>query len=327
MTMKYDPQEIVKEKGLSPIPQEIEMKEEFESRYKKLFGEDYKRFLEYSFSYSRKAIRVNTLKISVDDLKKRLDAQWQMTPVPWCKEGFFLRFKDEDRFDIGNLVEHQLGYIYVQDPSSMIPPIVLNPKAGEVVLDLCSAPGSKTTQIAAMMENRGVIVANDVSGDRVKPLGLNTQRCGVMNTLIVLRMNKRIEQVFDKVLVDAPCSATGTVRKSLKTLQMWSPSSVKRVCSEQRRVLEEGWNALKPGGTLVYSTCTLEPEENEGMVSDFLQRHNDASIGEIRLDINRSAPIMEWEGKKYDSRVSETLRISPQDNDTEGFFVAKIRKS
>ena len=302
------------------------MKQGFVDRYKELLGDKYDAFLQHSLSYARKSIRVNTLKITVDKLQERLSEQWELTPVPWCKEGFFMQFKEKDRFDIGNLPEHQLGYMYVKDAASMIPPVVLDPQKDETVLDLCAAPGSKTTQLASMMGNTGVVVANDVSGSRMKPLGLNLQRCGVQNVIIALHANRRLPQTFDKVLVDAPCSATGTIRKSLKALQMWSPGFVERMAQLQRQVMEHGWNVLKPGGVMVYSTCSLEPQENEENISHFLEKHNDAALEDIDLDIVRSPAITEFDGRAYNSDVKKCLRIWPQDNNTEGFFVARLRK-
>ena len=312
--------------GVTPIPQRIAVKPEFEERYRALLGDRYDEFMRHSLAYARKAIRVNTLKIGAAALRKRLERDWSLTPVPWCDEGFFLEYRHGKRFDVGNLPEHQLGYVYVQDPASMIPPIVLDPKPGEFVLDLCAAPGSKTTQLAMMMANNGVLVANDVSGDRLKPLGLNLQRCGVMNTIVTVHANRHLPPVFDRVLVDAPCSATGTVRRSLKALQMWSPGFVRRMAAEQRSILECGWRLLKPGGTLVYSTCTLEPEEDEGQVSAFLDRHPDAEILLVDLPITRSPAVTSFNGAVYRQEVERCLRIGPEDNDTEGFFVAKLRK-
>lgn len=321
-----DQKSAVAHDGITPIPQRIQVKPAFEERYRALLGDRYDAFLDHSLAYARKAIRVNTLKITVPALVKRLERDWILTPVPWCPEGFFISYRHGKRFDIGNLPEHQLGYIYVQDPASMIPPVVLRPEAGETVLDLCAAPGSKTTQLAARMRNRGVLVANDVSGDRLKPLGLNLQRCGVANTLVTVRANRHFGPVFDRVLVDAPCSATGTVRRSLKALQMWSPGFVTRMAAEQRRILEQAWTLVKPGGTLVYSTCTLEPEEDEGQISAFLDKHLDAELLPVDLTINRSPAVLSFAGQEYRPEVAGCLRIGPQDNDTEGFFVAKLRK-
>jgi len=317
-----------------PQAQELEIKGAFEERYSKLLGNRYGEFMQYSTSYIRKAIRVNTLKIDVPKLVKRLEKRWHLEPVPWCKEGFWIRFKGDEtadeRFDIGNLLEHMLGYIYVQDPSSMIPPIVLAPQAGEHVLDLCAAPGSKTTQMVAMMKNAGVIVANDIKTDRLKPLGMNLQRCRVSNVIVSQMMGQRFAQkkiLFDKVLVDAPCSGTGTIRRSLKTLRMWNPNSIKRLVRDQKKLIEAGFQVLKKGGTLVYSTCTQEPEENEGVVSWLLEKYPEADVLDIKLDINRSESVLEFDGVQFDNRVKKCLRIYPQDNDTEGFFVSLIRKT
>ncbi|MFH1071994.1 MAG: RsmB/NOP family class I SAM-dependent RNA methyltransferase [Nanoarchaeota archaeon] len=318
-----------------PIPnrEKIMVKPAFIERYRQLLGKDYDKFMEYSFSYIRKAIRVNTLKSSVEEVKNRLEKKWHLVPVPWCKEGFWITFKgdeeQEKRFDIGNLIEHAMGYIYVQDPASMIPPVVLDPKPGELVLDMCAAPGSKTSQLAQYMENEGIIIANDIAGDRLKPLGVNLQRCGVANTVITLSQGRyflKAGLVFDRVLVDAPCSGTGTIRRSFKTLQMWSSNLIRRLVHDQRILIDTGYQVLKNGGILVYSTCTHEPEENEGIVSWLLEKYPDARLEEMQLDINRSTPMTAYNNTVYSEEVRRCLRIYPFDNDTEGFFVARIRK-
>ncbi len=309
---------------MKPIPQAIEFKPAFLQRYQTLLGDEFERFIEYSSAYIRKAIRVNTLKTSVPALVKRLH-HWELTPVPWCPEGFWIRHKHEERFDIGNLPEHALGYIYVQDPASMIPPIVLAPQPGEIVLDLCAAPGSKTTQLGALMQNEGVLIANDVSASRLTPLGMNVQRCGLQNVVVTLRANTSLAPIFDKVLVDAPCSGTGTIRRSLKVARQWSPSLVRRMAQEQRRLIRLAYELLRPGGVLVYSTCTLEPEENEGVVS-WLLSQVPAMLEPIELPIMRTDAVREWNGQSFHPSISRVLRILPQDNDTEGFFVARIRK-
>ncbi|MBU1202313.1 MAG: RsmB/NOP family class I SAM-dependent RNA methyltransferase [Nanoarchaeota archaeon] len=313
---------------LESIPQRIELKDKFVERYKIIFGADYDEFIKYSSSYIRKSVRVNTLKISVSELKKRLSANWDLEQVPWCKEGFWIKYRDEKRFDIGNTPEHQLGYIYVQDAASMIPAVVLAPKPGEVVLDMCAAPGSKTTQLAQYMKNKGVLVANDIKGDRLKALGINIQRCGVSNTVVTQQQGNYYRNLeFDRVLVDAPCSGTGTIRRSLKVLKMWGPHLVRKMSGIQRQLIEAGFLALKPGGNMVYSTCTQEPEENEAVVSHLLRRHQSAKLEDIKLNIKRREPILEFENLNINPKVKKCLRIAPQDNDTEGFFVAKITKN
>jgi len=313
----------------NPKTAELEFKKKFVDRYAALTDID--KFKEYSFSYLRKSIRVNTLKIDVDALVKRVSKEWKLVPVPWCAEGFWIEHRgegDEKRRDVGNLVEHALGYIYIQEASSMIPPLVLDPKPGERVLDMCAAPGSKTTQLAAMMNNKGVLVANDVTGVRLAALGVNLQRCGVRNVIMNRMQGFRIKDLeFDRVLVDAPCSGTGTIRKSLKTIDMWNPKLASHLAKTQRSLIRAGFELLKPGGTLVYSTCTLEPEEDEGIIDWLLSKYDNASVEEIELDgLKRSPAVVEFEGRKYSDEVKKCLRIWPQDNDTEGFFVAKLKK-
>lgn len=306
----------------------IVFKDGFIKRYQQLT--DFTTFKKYSLSFLRRSIRVNTLKISVNDLKKRLQNTWELEPIPWCKEGFWIDHKGEDeayRRDVGNLLEHQFGMVYIQEAASMIPPLVLDPQPGELVLDMCAAPGSKATQIAQYMRNQGVLIANDFKGDRLRPLGLNMQRCGISNAVVTMMRGHFFKDFqFDKILVDAPCSGTGTIRKSLKTLLMWNPHMVKRLASQQKQLLETAFQNLKVGGTLVYSTCTLEPEEDEGVVSYLLEKYPSAHLEEIKLPLQRSKPIIEFEGKKFHPPVEHCLRLWPQDNDTEGFFVAKIRK-
>jgi NOL1/NOP2/sun family putative RNA methylase len=315
-----------------PSSGKVAVKEKFEERYRALLCGRYDEFMNYSTSYARKSIRVNTLKITTPELLKRMEHNWRLEQVPWCREGFWIDHKgggEEKRYDVGNTPEHILGFIYVQDAASMIPPVVLASQPGETVLDMCAAPGSKTSQIAAMMKNQGALIANDLQGDRLKALGINIQRMGVRNAILTQMQGHRFATTsikFDRVLVDAPCSGTGTIRKAFINMQMWSPHLVKKLASQQKQLIKAGFESLKPGGVLVYSTCTLEPEENEGVVSSLVENYPGAKVEEIKLDIKRSPAILEFDGVKYDESVSKTLRIWPQDNDTEGFFIARIRK-
>jgi NOL1/NOP2/sun family putative RNA methylase len=312
---------------IMPNWEEIRIKEKFKDHYSKLT--DWEEFKKYSLSFLRRSIRVNTLKCSIDELKKRLEKDWELTQIPWCKEGFWIEHKaEEKRRDIGNILEHTLGYFYAQEAVSMIPPIVLDPKPGDFVLDMCASPGSKATQIAQYMENKGMLIANDFTGMRMKPLDINIQRMGITNAIVTLMHGANFRSFeFDKVLVDAPCSGTGTIRKSLKTLLIWNPKITKKFSMTQKKLLETGFNNLKKGGTIVYSTCSLEPEEDEEVVSYLLDNHQDAKIEEIKLPgLKSSIPVLEFQGKTYNPEVINCLRLWPQDNDTEGFFVAKIRK-
>ena len=211
----------------------------------------------------------------------------------------------------------------------MIPPVILDPKPHEIVLDIAASPGSKTTQIAQYMQNEGILIANDYTVERMKPLSINLQRCGVTNAIITLMEGqwfKRSGIELDKVLVDAPCSGTGTIRKSLKTIGIWNPDMIRRLSTTQKQLIETGFNLIKQDGTLVYSTCSLEPEENEEVVDFLLKKYENAKLEEIKLNLKKSPAILEFEDKKYSEEVKKCLRIWPQDNDTEGFFVAKIKK-
>ena len=306
---------------------QVEFKPKFIERYSKLT--DWEEFKKSSLSFLRRSIRVNTLKISIKELKQRIEKSWTLEQIPWCKEGFWIEHTKKERRDVGNLIEHSLGYFYLQEAASMIPPIVLEPKPSDIVLDMAASPGSKTTQIAQYMQNKGILIANDYTYERMKPLSINLQRCGVANAIITLMEGQWFKKSgieFDKVLVDAPCSGTGTIRKSLKTIRIWNPDMVRRLAITQRQLIETGFNLLKENGTLIYSTCSLEPEENEEVVNYLINKYENAKLEEIKLNIKKSNPILEFENKKYSDEIKKCLRIWPQDNDTEGFFVAKIKR-
>jgi len=312
-----------------PNSDEIEFKDKFIERYEKLTN--FNEFKKYSLSFLRRSIRVNTIKISIDKLKKRLEKNWALKQIPWCNEGFYIEHIKKERRDIGNLIEHSLGYFYTQEAASMIPPLVLDPKETDIVLDMAASPGSKSTQIASIMKNKGILIANDYTTKRIKPLSLNIQRCGITNCIITIMQGqwfKKSNIEFDKILVDAPCSGTGTIRKSLKTLRIWNPNMVKRLSITQKQLIETAFNILKPNGTLVYSTCSLEPEENEAVIDFLINKYENAELEEIKLsNIKRSKPILEFDNNNYNENINNCLRIWPQDNDTEGFFVAKIIKN
>ncbi|MFA6889281.1 MAG: RsmB/NOP family class I SAM-dependent RNA methyltransferase, partial [Candidatus Woesearchaeota archaeon] len=234
---------------------------------------------------------------------------------------------EEKRRDVGNLIEHSLGFIYIQEAASMIPPVVLDPQPGEIILDMCAAPGSKTTQIAQYMNNEGILIANDFQYQRLQALGLNMQRCGLRNCILTMMEGHWFKEFqFDRILVDAPCSGTGTIRKSLKTLLMWNRAGIKQLAGQQRHLIDTAFNNLKPNGVMVYSTCSNEPEEDEAVVSYLLNKYPNAVCEKIELNINHGPAIMEFEGETYNKGVAHCLRLWPQDNDTEGFFIAKIRK-
>ncbi|MBS3134906.1 NOL1/NOP2/sun family putative RNA methylase [Candidatus Woesearchaeota archaeon] len=295
----------------------MEFKKSFLDRYSSLT--DIEEFKEYCSMELRKSIRVNTLKISVKDFLKR--TKLNLEKIKWCDEGFFVK----ERVTLGNLNDHFLGHFYVQEAASMLPPLALDIK--EKILDMCAAPGSKTGQIASMMKNKGLIIANDYDYKRLKALTLNLQRLGVMNTVITNMKGYFIKENFDSILLDAPCSGTGTIRKSPGTVRIYNPNMIRKLCADQKGLINNAFKILNKGGSLVYSTCSLEPEENEGVIDFLLNRYDDAKIEKIKFKgLKTSSAILDFEGKKYNEEIKKSVRIWPQDNDTEGFFVCKIRK-
>lgn len=313
-----------------------EIKPLFESRMKELLPdiEDFAKFNEIIHTGPRSFIRCNTLKISSDELFHRLGKKWQVER-PFHEYPEIILIKSElGPGELGNSIEHLMGYYYVQEISSMLSVLALDPNPGELVLDVCASPGSKTGQIAARMENSGTLIANDIKLDRVAILAANLERCGVSNC-IVTRMDgvglcSRFEKngmKFDKILLDAPCSGEGTLRSSPKTFLMWNSKMIDKFGRMQKKLLAHGLRCLKVGGTLVYSTCTHAPEENESVIEFALKNFpvELESLNEV-LPLKCRAGVKEWKGEKFSKDVEKNCcRIYPQDNDSEGFFVAKLR--
>jgi len=298
---------------------ELPLKPEFIQRFKELT--DFKEFEKYCNKHNPKSLRVNTLKTNIPKIKKSLN-HLKLKQISWIKEGFFIQSKKRD---LGNTLEHQLGYIYIQNAASMIPPLVLNPKPKEKILDMCASPGSKTTQIAAMMKNQGIIVANDKTYQRQIPLVANLQRCGVTNTVITISDARAITENFDKILLDVPCSSSGTLRgvtqKTIKTCLTWKPNLVKSIAGIQKNLIKKAYELLNKSGTLVYSTCSLDPEEDENIIQ-YLLDNTDAKLQKIDLKIKSEINLT----NKHSKEIKKCLKIWPQFYDTEGFFIAKITK-
>ena len=309
-------------------------KERFVERMEALLGkEGAAEFFEISYTKCPSSIRCNTLKMEPAELLRRLKGYgWDV----WQPMRDFPEIMIVDGLkpgELGKTKEHLLGYYYVQEISSMLPMLALKPEAGDHVLDLCASPGSKTTQAAAMMNNEGFILANEISMGRIGILNSNLERCGVMNTIVTRkegfalceRLSKKSNVRFDKILVDAPCSGEGTLRKSPKTFLMWNENMIKKIAKTQRKLAAAALSLLKVGGVMIYSTCTLAPEENE-MIVNFLLRNFDVEIEKLSLPLKFREGVCEWEGEKLDENVKKCLRLYPQDNNSDGFFVARIRK-
>lgn len=274
----------------------------------------------------RRSIRVNTLKISVADFLALVSPyHWQLTPVPWCEEGFWIDREDEASLPLGSTAEHLSGLFYIQEASSMLPVAALfaDGNAPERVMDVAAAPGSKTTQIAARMANRGAILANEFSASRVKVLHANISRCGIQNVALThfdgRVFGAALPKAFDAILLDAPCSGEGVVRKDPDALKNWSVESNLDIASTQRELIDSAFHALRPGGTLVYSTCTLNRDENEEVCLWLKAQYPDAV---------EFLPLNDLFASAEDAITPEGfLHVFPQIYDCEGFFVARLRKT
>lgn len=274
----------------------------------------------------RRSIRVNTLKISVEDfLALVAPYSWQLTPVPWCAEGFWIERDDENAVPLGSTAEHLSGLFYIQEASSMLPVAALfaDGNSPERVMDVAAAPGSKTTQIAARMGNRGAILANEFSASRVKVLHANISRCGIHNVALThfdgRVFGAALPEAFDAILLDAPCSGEGVVRKDPDALKNWSVESNLEIAATQRELIESAFHALHPGGTLVYSTCTLNRDENEDVCLWLKAQYPDAV---------EFLPLNDLFVSAQEAITPEGfLHVFPQIYDCEGFFVARLRKT
>lgn len=275
--------------------------------------------------------RANTLKISSKKLTTELQKLGiNFEQISWYKNAFIL--KGQPQSVLQDTYLYQEGYIYVQSLSSMIPSLILSPKPKEKILDLTAAPGSKTTQMAMMMKNDGQIIANDTSRPRLYRLEANAKLQGVTNITITQLPGQilwqKFPEYFDKTLVDAPCSMEGRFcAPNDKTYRDWTPKKVKELAPRQSFLLRSAISATKPGGVIVYSTCTLSPEENEGVIDWILKKEKDnVKLESISITGLRTYPgLKEYKGKKYNPEVTKAIRIYPTQL-TEGFFVARLKK-
>ncbi len=296
--------------------------------------EDLKAFWQFSEKELPRTIRCNTLKLSPEELKIRLESKGWRINQPYKEYPEIMRVENSLLpGELGKSREHLLGYFYAQELSSMMPILALQPEENEIVLDLCASPGSKTTQAAASMNNRGTIIANDKDIARISILSSNLEKCGISNTLVtrhdgvvLCEKLKKLGMQFDKILADVPCSGEGNIRSNPKTLVMWNIKMIKKLSRIQKKLAESALSLLKAGGELVYSTCTHSPEENE-LVIQYLLDSFDIEIQNISLPFKTREGITEWQGVKLSRELKKCIRIYPQDNNTEGFFLCKMRKT
>jgi 16S rRNA (cytosine1407-C5)-methyltransferase len=287
-----------------------------------------------SFSGERPTtFRVNTLKPDTSSLKERLEPLgFKIENVVWYKDAFILR-KGRQK-DLEKTELYEKGQIYVQGLSSMVPPLILAPNPGEKILDLTAAPGSKTTQLSALMKNQGSITANDNNAIRVEKLKANTALQGASNVTVLEAGDggmvwKENHEAFDKVLLDASCSSEGRFQLDTpSTYGYWREDTNRKMAKDQRRLLKSAVLSVKPGGTLVYSTCTFAPEENEMVVQWALETYAGAlEVEAIMLPLPlHTHGLPQWGDAKFHPSVVKSVRVLPTP-DVEGFFAVKFKKT
>lgn len=270
-------------------------------------------------------LRVNTLKYDIYSLMNIFkENNVKFERVPWFKDALIVKNAREK--DIQKLDIYEKGYIYFQSLSSMVPPLVLNPRPGESVLDMTAAPGSKTTELAMLMENKGEILANELDKIRYERLKFNVQMQGANIVQVINRRGEKLgdeyESKFDKVLLDTPCSGEGRfIATSPQTYRNWSLKNVNTLVKLQKKLFESGYKALKSGGELVYSTCTINRFENE-FILDWVLNNFDIRLVDIELEIKDS---IKGNSEGLNTSIEKSIKILPS-KVMEGFFVAKFRK-
>ena len=276
-----------------------------------------------------KFIRVNALKTSSAALKQQLESNYGIASGIVKEIPNALKILD-DKGIIGKTIEHISGYYYIQSLSSMLPPLVLNPSEKDIVLDLCAAPGSKTTELAELMNNNGTLISNEIQNDRVRMLVFNIDRMNIINTGVIHSRGELLSKIyadyFDKILIDAPCSGLGIVQKKNEVNEWWSQQRAKGLGELQLKLLISAVKMAKPGGEIVYSTCTLTAEENE-MVLDTLLRQYPVEVQDINLPFETNDGITSFNGYELNKNLVKARRILPWEIGSEGFFIAKLRKT
>lgn len=309
----------------------------FTERMETMLQDEYGDFLAAYDKERYYGLRFNVLKTDRETFLKRMP--FALEPVKWAEEGFYYRPEQQP----GKHLFHEIGAYYIQEPSAMAVAEVLAPKPGERILDLCAAPGGKSAQIAGKMMGEGLLVSNEIIPGRAKILSQNIERMGIANAVVCNETPERMAaffpSFFDKILVDAPCSGEGMFRKDEKAINEWSPEHVRMCAERQRSILEQAVLMLKPGGTLVYSTCTFSAEENEGVIGSFLRAHPEFSVEEAVQEKFFAPGRRDWmawqvEKEAYFSGVDtwvdgleHTMRLWPHKLAGEGHFIAKLKRA
>lgn len=287
----------------------INLPKEFLNKIERLLGDETEGFLETYHRPSIQGLRVNTNKISISSFQEI--SPFSLMSIPWADMGFYYETGERP----GKHPYHEAGLYYLQEPSAMLPGIALDAKKGERVLDLCGAPGGKTTQIAGMMEGKGILISNEIHPQRARVLSQNVERMGLQNVIVLneepAKLAEKFESFFDRILVDAPCSGEGMFHKDQEAIGEWSLENVQKCSRRQKDILKEANKMLQPGGRLVYSTCTFSKEENEDVISWFLNQYPEYFL--ISFD---KEPFM----------GQSQIRLWPHKIKGEGHFVALLQK-
>lgn len=299
----------------------------FLARMRKFLGNEFPSFEESLHQPAVIGLRVNTLKLSKQEFQHI--SPFKLSPIPWSDSGFKVIKTPSAHQKPGRHPYHPAGLYYLQEPSAMLATEVLEPQPGERILDLAAAPGGKATHIAALMQNKGLLVANDIHSKRIWDLAENLERCGVRNAVVTNESPKRLAEhlgpFFDKILIDAPCSGEGLFRKNHSARKEWSFKLVKRCSDRQTRILDSAADMLRSGGRLVYSTCTFSPEENEGTLARFLDAHSEFTIIASESRFAYSAGQPGWI-ENCPEQVQNAIRLWPHLAPGEGHFVALLKK-
>jgi len=302
----------------------MELPKEFLSKMKDLLKDEYDDFVQSYEEPKIQGMRVNTLKVSIEEFLNI--NPFQLERIPWVNGGFF--YQEEDR--PGKHPYHEAGLYYIQEPSAMAASEMVDPQPGEKVLDLCAAPGGKSTHMAAKMKQQGLLLTNEIYPARAKILSQNVERMGIKNAVVTnespAKLAERFPNFFDRILVDAPCSGEGMFRKDPGAREEWSLENVAACAERQSDILGYAATMLRPGGRVVYSTCTFSPEENEGVISQFLNQDSRFEIEEIHMYEGFDHGREEWVSNGAEN-IDKTIRIWPQQVRGEGHYIAVLRKA
>ena len=298
--------------------------EKFAERMKILLGDDFDNYKKALDDNPVRAFRVNTDKISVEDFLKINPFDTQK--IPYVENGFY--FEDEK---IGNHPYHHAGMIYVQEPGAMMPAECVEIEPDWCVLDMCAAPGGKSTQLKNKLGKKGILVSNEIVPSRCKILTGNVERLGLKNVVTTCMDTKKLALVFpetfDLIMVDAPCSGEGMFRKEEIAIDEWSEENVKNCALRQKEILENATKCLKNGGYIVYATCTFSLDENEKIVDDFLKNHPDFEIVKVSEIVEKNT----CDGIKFDGCQCKNIhfarRFYPHKNKGEGQFAAVLHNT